>query len=570
MKKKPSRKKRKEENAEEQKNLIPSAEEGASKRYGVFRFFEHEHGTSISFDLQDWHKPTFLKVLNKIPGLSIIESKQVHKSIAPAMVYEDLITTQGTLHIDREMDDFPGCTVASDNKQLMKQIADHLLAAGYEMRQIPSESTNAPSAEPFASITNNSETLCRFYEHEDGSISFDRDSFNESEFFKLINDIPGFEAAKKEMTFDAGSALGLSAPSEWPIFSDPEIRSSNGDFIKKIVEKLRASPYFTSYRETKIAKTSKNSAEAPSDLIPSNSVCPFFSWEHDYGATISFDLDLFNPADLFKELEKIPAFKILKKESLYSSFGPLESASKYFTTHDDFTLASTWEGMDTGHTLSSSNKEFIRLITKSLRVSSTFSELITKDVREDNPVETEEIPSPSAENNDAPENSHEQSVEIKNQPSKTKGEDGCGGTLLTLLFLFLTFYLLSIAVNFYSKRSINLDHAKMHRGKVIHSSISTKGGIRKSTGFNLEIEGLDHRFRFFNGNFSALKERIQPGVIITVYYEAYSWDIYQIEENGEVLYGKEIIEAGQWPGIIMSLIFAFFTSWVTWFLVKRI
>jgi hypothetical protein len=368
------------------------------------------------------------------------------------LVYEDFITTLGTLHVDREMDDFPGCTVASDNKQLMLLVADHLVAIGYNKVTINAEA--APASEP-ASVSSSATT------------------------------------------------------------------------------------------------------------------CPYSHYEHDHGATISFDLDLFNPGDLFNVLEKISGFKILKKEGLHSSFGPLESVSEYFTTKGDFTLSSTWEGMDTGHTLSSSNKELIRLIIETLRYSSAFSEIVSKSIQENNQVEQEEIPSPSVENNDDAGTFNLQPAEIETQQPKSKSEDGCGGTLITLFFLFLTFYLFAQAVNFYSKLSINLDQAKMHRGKVIHSSISTKGGIRKSTGFNLEIEGLDHRFRFFNGEFSTLKEKIRPGTEVTIYYEPGSWTIYQIEQNGNVLFDKKIVEGNQWPGIIMSLVFALFTGWITWFFIKR-
>lgn len=101
--------------------------------------------------------------------------------------------------------------------------------------------------------------------------------------------------------------------------------------------------------------------------------CAFTAKIRESGGAIIFSIDsTYSELTLFKEIEAIPELVILKRETIYQSFGPIERQEEITTSLGTFNLHSTLEGMYDGFILHTNDSVLISLIIEKLRKSASF------------------------------------------------------------------------------------------------------------------------------------------------------------------------------------------------------
>jgi len=139
--------------------------------------------------------------------------------------------------------------------------------------------------------------------------------------------------------------------------------------VQRLEDNSIPTDQITPTRIEQISEPKAPPEEIPLEITPP---CPYGFYEHDHGATIFFDLDLLDKSELFKLIGEIPGLQVTTSDNLFQSFGPLESTDEYHSSQGSFIFNSSWEGMDTGHSISSENKTLIQRIVKKLESSPHF------------------------------------------------------------------------------------------------------------------------------------------------------------------------------------------------------
>lgn len=104
--------------------------------------------------------------------------------------------------------------------------------------------------------------------------------------------------------------------------------------------------------------------------------CGFTATIHEGGGAIYFNIESnYSEVKLFEVIESISELKILKREVIYQSFGPIETREVITTSLGTFNLSSILEGMYDGFTLSSGDVVLLQLIVEKLRSSKLFYQM---------------------------------------------------------------------------------------------------------------------------------------------------------------------------------------------------
>ncbi len=433
-----------------------------------------------------------------------------------------------------------------------------------------------------------------YYAKDDGGTNsiYLREGHNmASMFFEELNSIPNLHILERRITHqsiapiekweDITTSLGSFDTEEEIDEGYFTINSSDKNLMDLIATQLRKSPHFherlkqeESKVETAAQPVSSEPGLAETDGIiedETSSPSKFFYFAHEHGASISFDLDeSFNEGTLFNEITSIPGLKIIKEEITHQSFGPIEIWKEITTSLGMLSFDSNLEGYDTGHRVSSSNKELMELIVGQLRKSPDFHERIIV-----------EEPKPATAVNEVKPTIAAKTVIVKSgSPSaattpKKKKQGITGGDIISLLFfLILTLLISSYTMTSCENMNIDLEKTRSYEGIVTKREIEKARGkiTNKNLAFNLYLEGLPERFRFFNktNNFDQLLTDIQVGDQIKVYYSRYGYHLYQIEKNGRVIFDKNIYESKQMPAFVMGLVFILLSGGALIFIAKRI
>ncbi len=93
-----------------------------------FFYYPHEHGASISFNLDEsFSEGVLFYEIKSIPGLEIIKEEITHQSFGPIEIWQEITTSLGMFNFDSTLEGFDtGYRVSSSNKQLMELIVGQL------------------------------------------------------------------------------------------------------------------------------------------------------------------------------------------------------------------------------------------------------------------------------------------------------------------------------------------------------------------------------------------------------------------------------------------------------------